>query len=101
MGGISGNAGLFSNVKEITVFMQMMMNGGVYIVNGKSVKIFEESTVELFTTRVDGLPYKNSRALGWDTVPQSYPNACGTKLSPHSFGHTGYTGTTIWADKDR
>lgn len=48
----------------------MMLNKGIYN-NGKGrgTKIFEASTVELFTKKVTGLPYNNTRALGWDTVP--------------------------------
>jgi hypothetical protein len=54
-----------------------MLNKGLYINNGKEVRIFNESTVEKFTTRVYGLPYNNTRALGWDTTPNQYPSPCG------------------------
>ena len=52
-------------------------------------------------TRVDGLPYANRRALGWDTVPIQPNPPCGHKFSEYSFGHTGYTGTMMWADRDK
>lgn len=58
--------------------------------------------MELFTTMVTDLPYTNSRALGWDANPWWWmPAPCGQKFSLHSFGHTGYTGTTLWADIDK
>ncbi len=50
---------------------------------------------------MDGLPYNNRRALGWDTVPISDNPPCGHLFSLNSFGHTGYTGTSIWADRDK
>lgn len=77
-GGISGNAGLFSTHNDLLVFMQMMMRKGIHIQeNGLRLHFFKESTVDLFTTKVEGLPYNNTRALGWDTVPEAYPSPCG------------------------
>jgi CubicO group peptidase (beta-lactamase class C family) len=107
--GIAGNAGLFSTGPELFKFMQMMMNKGRYIdarrVPAKNVfqVMFKEETVDLFTTKVTGLGYSNSRALGWDTKPEAtkYPPPCGYKFSQSSFGHTGYTCTSVWADKDK
>lgn len=96
MEGISGNAGLFSYYKDAAQFMRMMVNYGT--LNG--VKVFEASTVKLFTTRVTGLPYSNTRALGWDTCGNSVPQSCGQYFGVNSFGHTGYTGTSLWADKE-
>lgn len=70
LGGVSGNAGLFSTSDDLAKFMNMMLNRGEYVnSNGKTVKIFEAETVDLFTTKATGLPYPNSRALGWDTIP--------------------------------
>jgi CubicO group peptidase (beta-lactamase class C family) len=107
--GVAGNAGLFSTGPELFKFMQMMLNKGKYIdvrkVPAKNVfqEMFKEETVEMFTTKVTGLGYSNSRALGWDTKPEAtkYPPPCGNKFSQNSFGHTGYTGTLVWADKDK
>jgi CubicO group peptidase (beta-lactamase class C family) len=90
MGGVAGHAGLFSTAADLSVFAQMMLNGGVY--NG--VRIIADSTVQLFTTRAVG-----HRALGWDTPSGSYGS--GNYLSEHAFGHTGFTGTSIWIDPDR
>ena len=53
--------------------MQMMLNKGIY----KNIRIFNSTTVELFTTKITALPYENSRALGWDTVPPGIPCPCG------------------------
>lgn len=76
-GGICGNAGLFSTLEETTTFMTMMLNKGLHKNGNQTVRVFEETTVDLFTKRVTGLPYDNTRALGWDTNPNKYPNACG------------------------
>lgn len=100
LGGVSGNAGLFSNIFDLRVFMKMMLNQGTHITDqGRKIKIFEPSTVALFTKKVTGLPYVNSRALGWDTIPNQQHKPCGDCFSDDSFGHTGFTGTSVWADK--
>jgi len=107
--GVSGNAGLFSTGPDLYKFMQMMLNKGKYTDARKMSKgtgndvLYKEETVELFTTKATGLGYANSRALGWDTKPEAtkYPPPCGYKFSNNSFGHTGYTGTSVWCDKDK
>ncbi|MGI8547507.1 MAG: serine hydrolase domain-containing protein [Gemmatimonadaceae bacterium] len=90
MGGVAGHAGIFSSASDLSVFAQMMLNGGEY--NG--VRILAESTVMMFTTRAAG-----HRALGWDTPTGSYGS--GYYLSGDAFGHTGFTGTSMWIDPDR
>jgi CubicO group peptidase (beta-lactamase class C family) len=90
MGGVAGHAGLFSTAADLSVFAQMMLNGGVY--NG--VRIVADSTVQIFTTRAAG-----HRALGWDTPSGSFGS--GNYLSEDAFGHTGFTGTSMWIDPDR
>ena len=90
MGGVAGHAGLFSTAADLSVFAEMMLHGGEY--NG--VRIIADSTVDLFTTRAAG-----HRALGWDTPSGSYGS--GHYLSPSAFGHTGFTGTSIWIDPER
>lgn len=107
--GVSGNAGLFSTGPDLFRFMQMMLNKGKYIderkvpLTNKYDTLFRETTVEKFATKATGLPYDNTRALGWDTKPEatSYPPQCGYNFSDNSFGHTGYTGTSVWCDKDK
>lgn len=78
--------------------MQVHLNKGVTR-SGK--RVYKESTVQQFYTRVDGLPYNNRRALGWDTVPIQTNPPCGHYFSPNSFGHTGFTGTMMWADTEK
>ncbi len=90
LGGIAGHAGLFSTASDISVFAQMMLNGGEY--NG--VRIVADSTIALFTRRTAG-----TRALGWDTADGD--GGSGSYLSGTSYGHTGYTGTSLWIDPDR
>ena len=90
LGGVAGHAGLFSTAADLSIFAQMMLNGGVY--NG--VRIVADSTVRLFTTRAAG-----TRGLGWDTCDNN--GGCGSYLSDHAYGHTGFTGTSIWIDPDR
>jgi CubicO group peptidase (beta-lactamase class C family) len=90
LGGVAGHAGLFATASDLAVFAQMMLNGGTY--NG--VRIVSDTTVARFTARAAG-----SRALGWDTCIGG--GSCGFYLGPHSYGHTGYTGTSLWIDPDR
>ncbi len=93
LGGVAGHAGLFSTVSDLSMFAQMMLNGGTY--NG--TRIVADSTVRLFTKRVPGI--RGSRALGWDTCDGSH--GCGTYLGSDAYGHTGYTGTSLWIDPER
>jgi serine-type D-Ala-D-Ala carboxypeptidase len=90
LGGVAGHAGLFSTVSDLSIFAQMLLNGGTY----GGVRIASDTAVELFTTRTAG-----SRALGWDTCQGDY--GCGRYLSENAFGHTGFTGTSMWVDPDR
>src|SRR3954449_2943918 len=90
LGGIAGHAGLFSTAADLSVFAQMMLNGGEF--QGK--RLIADSTVALFTRRAAG-----TRALGWDTCGGK--GSCGKYLSDHAFGHTGFTGTSLWIDPDR
>jgi CubicO group peptidase (beta-lactamase class C family) len=90
LGGIAGHAGLFSSASDLAVFAQMMLNGGQY--NG--TRIIADSTVTLFTTRA-----ARTRALGWDTCAGD--GSCGKYLSERAYGHTGFTGTSLWIDPDR
>ena len=95
LGGTAGHAGLFSTAEDLARFAYMMLNGGH--INGQS--FLKEETIRLFTTRVDTSGI-HTRALGWDTkAPEGYSSA-GTLFGPHSFGHTGFTGTSFWIDPD-
>src|SRR6478735_10904578 len=90
LGGVAGHAGLFSTASDLAVFAQMMLNGGSY--NG--TRIVADSTVKLFTRRAAG-----TRALGWDTCGGH--GSCGKYLGDNAYGHTGFTGTSLWIDPDR
>ena len=90
LGGIAGHAGLFSTASDLAVFAQMMLNGGQY----GGTRIIADSTVALFTTRA-----ARTRALGWDTCAGD--GSCGKYLSERAYGHTGFTGTSLWIDPDR
>ena len=90
LGGVAGHAGLFSTAKDLAVFAQMMLNGGTY----NDVRIVADTTVALFTRRTAG-----TRALGWDTADGD--GGAGRYLTERAYGHTGYTGTSLWIDPDR
>ncbi|HVA58834.1 MAG: serine hydrolase [Gemmatimonadaceae bacterium] len=92
LGGVAGHAGLFSTASDLAIFAQMMLNGGTY----DGVRIVSDSTVKLFTTRAPGA---GTRALGWDTCAGE--GGCGDYLNQSAYGHTGFTGTSIWIDPDR
>jgi CubicO group peptidase (beta-lactamase class C family) len=92
LGGIAGHAGLFSTASDLAVFAQMMLNGGE--ING--VRLIADSTVQLFTARTEE---KGTRGLGWDTCGGDA--SCGKYLSPRTFGHTGFTGVSMWIDPER
>ena len=96
LGGISGHAGLFSTGPDLARFAMWLLNQGS---PSSSVLLRSSpSLVKQFTTRQD-LPPGSSRALGWDTPSEN--SSAGTKMLAHAFGHTGFTGTSIWLDPDR
>jgi CubicO group peptidase (beta-lactamase class C family) len=93
-GGVAPHAGLFSTARSLAPFVQMLLNGGAY--DGR--RLINGATIELFTTRA-GLVADSSRALGWDTP--SGRSSSGKFFSASSFGHTGFTGVSIWIDPER
>jgi CubicO group peptidase (beta-lactamase class C family) len=94
LGGIAGHAGLFGNAHQVAQLMQMFLNKGS--LNG--VKIFEPQTLNYFTRT----HFKNNRrGLGFDKPPldpKETSRSMAKSASPESFGHTGFTGTFVWAD---
>ena len=96
LGGVSGNAGLFSNALDLSRFAAMLLNGGAW----DTLQLIRAETVAEFTKR-QGLPAGSTRALGWDTPADSGYSSAGAKLSRRSFGHTGFTGTSMWMDPQR
>ncbi len=93
MGGVSAHAGLFGTAPDLARFAQMLLNGGVY----GHRRVVSRATLERFATRA-GVP-GSSRALGWDTP--SPGSSAGALLSARAFGHTGFTGTSLWLDPER
>ena len=90
LGGVAGHAGLFSTAEDLARFAQVMLGGGTPILRAETVALF---------TRRESTPAGTSRALGWDTP--SAPSQSGKYFSPSSFGHLGYTGTSLWIDPAR
>ena len=90
LGGIAPHAGLFSTAENLALFAHAMLNSGH--------PILRPATVELFSRR-ESAPEGTSRALGWDTP--SALSQSGKYFSPRSFGHLGYTGTSLWIDAER
>lgn len=94
--GVSGNAGLFSNAMDLAKVYQMMLNGGELF--GK--RFLKEETIKEFTD-CQFCEVGNRRGLGFDKPLVEYNanlSSVAKDASPHSFGHTGYTGTLVWAD---
>jgi CubicO group peptidase (beta-lactamase class C family) len=92
IGGVAGHAGLFSSARDLAVFAQMMLNGGSY----GGVRVLKPATIARWTARQGA---GSSRALGWDTP--SPGSSAGRFFSPRSFGHTGFTGTSLWIDPEK
>jgi CubicO group peptidase (beta-lactamase class C family) len=106
LGGVAPHAGLFGTAGDLSRFAQMMLNGGVF----EQRRIVSRETVERFTRRA-GVP-GSTRGLGWDTPSRgegprsSRPgepgySSAGSLLTERSFGHTGFTGTSLWIDPER
>jgi CubicO group peptidase (beta-lactamase class C family) len=88
--GVAGHAGVFSNTSDMMKFAACFLAGGS--------PLFREETVRLFTTK-QSAPQGTFRTLGWDTPSEN--SSSGKHFSNHSFGHLGYTGTSIWLDAER
>lgn len=92
LGGVSGHAGLFSTARDLAIFAQFLLDGGTF----DQVRILAPQTIARWTSRQGTL---GSRALGWDTPTPG--SSAGEYFSPRSFGHTGYTGTSLWIDPEK
>jgi CubicO group peptidase (beta-lactamase class C family) len=90
MGGVAGHAGVFATAEDVGIFAHAMLSGGRPILRPETLALF---------TRRESSPEGTSRALGWDTP--SPPSQSGKYFSPNSFGHLGYTGTSLWIDPER
>jgi CubicO group peptidase (beta-lactamase class C family) len=92
IGGVAGHAGLFSTAPDLAIFAQMMLNGGE--IGGR--RVLRAETISRWTSRQAS---GSTRALGWDTP--SPRGSAGRYFSARSFGHTGFTGTSIWMDPEK
>jgi serine-type D-Ala-D-Ala carboxypeptidase len=90
LGGVAAHAGVFAPAHDVAIFANAMLNGAQPILHSETLAVF---------TRRELSPAGTSRALGWDTP--SSPSQSGKYFSPHSFGHLGYTGTSLWIDAER
>jgi CubicO group peptidase (beta-lactamase class C family) len=99
LGGVSGNAGLFATALDLGKYMQMLLQKGTY----DGTQYFKPSTVDAFT-KIQYPDNNNRRGLGFDkpiirndtlSIKEAYP---APQVSPESFGHSGFTGTFVWAD---
>jgi len=103
LGGVSGHAGLFSSGSDLARFAAWLLElrRGALSAGwqpGVNAPAISAKTVRAFTTR-QNIPAGSSRALGWDTPSEN--SSAGTKMGPAAFGHTGFTGTSIWFDPDK
>jgi len=90
LGGVAGHAGLFSTAEDLARFAHAMLNGGSPILRPETIAEF---------TRRESAPAGTTRTLGWDTP--SAPSQSGNHFGPCSYGHLGYTGTSLWIDPSR
>lgn len=90
MGGVAGHAGLFATAEDVATFAHALLQGGRPILRPETISVF---------TRRETAPPGTSRTLGWDTP--SSPSQSGKYFSVGSFGHLGYTGTSLWIDPQR
>ena len=95
LGGVSGHAGLFSTAEDLGRFGQVMINKGSWLGN----RYFKSSLIRQFTKR-QNIPIGSERTLGWDTPSRNGRSSAGDFYSHNSFGHLGFTGTSIWIDPD-
>lgn len=92
LGGVAPHAGLFGTAPDLARFATMLLRGGVF----EHRRYISPATLNLFETRA-GIP-DSSRALGWDTTSEN--SSAGTLMSKRAFGHTGFTGTSMWMDPE-
>jgi CubicO group peptidase (beta-lactamase class C family) len=90
LGGVAGHAGLFGTAPAVGAFARHLFQ----ILDGRT-GVVAEASLRHFVARREGVP-DSSRALGWDTMLPT--SSCGTRMSAAAFGHTGFTGTSLWLD---
>ncbi|HEY3220928.1 MAG TPA: serine hydrolase domain-containing protein [Gemmatimonadales bacterium] len=100
LGGVSGNAGVFATALGVARFAQFMLNAGAL---PDHPRILKKETIHQFTQiAVPARRGVSARTLGWEALPTGEEtSSAGTLFGPHSYGHTGWTGTSLWIDPDR
>ncbi len=93
MGGVAGHAGLFSTAEDLATFCRMLLGGGTY----RGARILSPLTVAKMTSRATPPEEPNVRGLGWD-IDSLFSSNRGELMPVGSFGHTGFTGTSLWID---
>lgn len=93
MGGVAGHAGLFTTAADLARYAQMLLNKGEL----DGARIFKEETVQLMTSVQTPEPISDRRGLGWD-IDSGYSGLRGKLFPLGSYGHTGWTGTSLWID---
>ena len=93
MGGAAGHAGLFSTAADLAIFCRMLLGGGTY----QGTRVLSPLAVEKMTSPATPDLEPNTRGLGWD-IDSAFSSNRGELLPIGSFGHTGFTGTSIWID---
>jgi CubicO group peptidase (beta-lactamase class C family) len=97
--GVSGNAGLFATATDVARFAQFVLREGA-LPDGSH--LLRAETVRAFTSKAVAFGRGEARALGWQAVPTGEKvSSAGTLFGPRSYGHTGWTGTSLWIDPDR
>ncbi len=93
LGGIAGHSGLFGTAAAVGSYARHLLQ----VLDGRA-GVFRRATLEEFVTKRADIP-GSSRALGWDTMLPT--SSCGTLMSGRAFGHTGFTGTSLWIDPEK
>jgi CubicO group peptidase (beta-lactamase class C family) len=99
LGGVSGHAGLFSSAPDLARFAAWLLDLRAARTPPSAAPRRPSPPIVQEFTRRQNIPPGSSRALGWDTPSDN--SSAGTKMGPNAFGHTGFTGTSIWFDPDR
>ena len=95
LGGVAGHAGLFATASGLARFAQFMLAEGAPILKRETVRQFTQIAVPARRGT-------SARTLGWEAIPTGEDvSSAGTLLGPHTYGHTGWTGTSLWIDPDR
>lgn len=100
LGGVAGHAGLFATAGDVARFAQFMLGEGAL---PQGPRLLKAETVRAFTAvAVPARRGVSARTLGWEALPTGETvSSAGTLFGPRSYGHTGWTGTSLWIDPDR